>query len=58
MRSYMIQPGDNLWTIAQQTQSSVENIVAANPGVTPYPYMENIPIYHNKKRELLSAPIK
>jgi len=36
MHSYTVQPGDNLWTIAQQMQSSVENIITANPGITPY----------------------
>lgn len=36
MQSYVIQSGDNLWSIAKQTKASIENIVAANPGMTPY----------------------
>ncbi len=33
---YIIQAGDNLWTVADQYGSSVENLMAFNPGVDPY----------------------
>ncbi|WML38346.1 LysM peptidoglycan-binding domain-containing protein [Neobacillus sp. OS1-2] len=60
MRSYTIQPGDNLWSIAQQMQSSVEAIVAANPGVTPYNLFVgqgiSIPTYAYRHMPINQAP--
>ncbi len=33
---YIIQAGDNLWTVADQYGSSVESLMAFNPDVDPY----------------------
>lgn len=35
----VIQPGDNLYKIAREYHISVENILAANPGINPYHLM-------------------
>ena len=36
MFSYTIQPGDNLWELAQRYHTTIEEITAYNPGLTPY----------------------
>ncbi|MFA5527564.1 MAG: peptidoglycan-binding protein, partial [Peptostreptococcales bacterium] len=34
--TYVIQPGDTLWQIAQKYYTTVNKIVTANPGINPY----------------------
>ena len=33
---YTIQPGDNLWDLAEEYGTTVDDIMAANPGIDPY----------------------
>lgn len=49
---YTIRPGDTLYALAKKYNASVEDIIAANPGISEYNFQagKNIKIYPNSRK--------